>query len=81
MTPGIIEKALCLSLVSDAFSPNRKTLFSLRKTIGKIEWKMYVFENDEKALRKSLFLQCKITLGKPYKTCRLRRLLDAICEK
>ena len=55
MTPGIIEKALCLSLVSDAFSPNRKTLFSLRKTIGKIEWKMHVFENDEKALRKSLF--------------------------
>ena len=44
--------ALCLSLVSDALSPNRKTSFPLSKIIGRIEWEINVFKNDGKSLQK-----------------------------
>ena len=56
MRSKIIKKALGLSLVREVFSQNLKTLLFLRKTDGKIASKNNVFKNDEKALRKSLFL-------------------------
>jgi len=56
MRSKIIKKALGLSLVREVFSQNLKTLLFLRKTEGKIASKNHVFKNDEKALRKSLFL-------------------------
>jgi len=48
---------LGLSLVSDAFSHNLKTLVSLRKSDGKIEWEIHVPQNDGKRLQKSIFLE------------------------
>jgi len=51
----IIQKALRLSLVSDALSQNIKTFVLLMKTDGKITCKFHVPKNNQKPLRKSLF--------------------------
>jgi len=56
MQSKMIKKALGLSLVREVFSQNLKTLLFLRKTDGKITPKNHIVKNDEKALRKSLFL-------------------------
>ena len=51
----IIQKALRLSLVSDALSQNIKTFVLLTKTDGEMTCKFYVSKNDQNPLRKSIF--------------------------
>ena len=60
----IIQKALGLSLVSDAFSQKLKTFVLLRKRGGGNRSEIHVSRNSEIPLGKSLFLEAQIRVAK-----------------
>ena len=67
----IIQKALGLSLVSDAFSQKPKTFVLLREKGGWDRSGIHVSRNSEIPLGNHYFWKRKSALRKPYKHCRL----------
>ena len=63
----IMEKALGLSLVSDAFSQKLKTFVLLRKKGGGDRSEIHVSRNSELPLGNHYFWKRKAALRKPYK--------------
>ena len=72
----IIQKALGLSLVSDAFSHKLKTFVLLRKKGGGNQSEIHVSRNGEIPLGNHYFWKRKSALRKPYKHYWLWRLLN-----